>query len=387
VQRSSIAAQKTTKAMPHSDQRPYFESLDLVRGLAALVVLIYHVDFMFGLRDWLLHGGYLAVDLFFVLSGFVLSLTYGHGVASGELSVRRYMVARFARLFPLFLATTCIGFIVMTARYRSNYGDFDTTDLIKAALLNVFMVPSFATLYDLKVLFPFNPATWSIFFEMIASILFFFFFGRANRATLAIVAAFAWLVLAATVTVFGTLDVGYASDNFIAGFPRVIFSFTAGVLIERAYAKNPWRCPALLFYVLLPAWLLLMQARSLLINPYVFDLVSVTVFLPALVAAGAGVALTGRARLLAILLGQTSYAVYLTQGSLIIAAAGASQILLGKKIYDFAPGVGFLFIPLVVLISYLTYCYYEQPARIAVRRFGEIRTLNSVGTDSAPPQR
>lgn len=373
--------------MPHKDQRPYFESLDLVRGLAALIVLIYHIDFMFGLRSSLLHGGYLAVDLFFVLSGFVLSLTYGPGVASGELSVRRYMVARVARLFPLFLATTCIGFVVMTARYRSNYGDFDTANLIKSALLNVFMVPSFVTLYDLKVLFPFNPATWSIFFEMIASILFFFFFGKANRTTLAIVATFAWLVLAATVTVFGTLDVGYASDNFIAGFPRVIFSFTVGVLIERAYAKNPWRCPAPLFYVLLSAWLLLMQARSLLINAYVFDLVSVTAFLPAMVATGAGVVLTGRARLLAVFLGQTSYAVYLTQGSMIIAAAGAAQILFGKKIYDFAPGVGFLFIPLVMLVSYLSYRYYELPARIAARRFGEIRTLNPVGPGSAPPQR
>ncbi|AMN43624.1 acyltransferase family protein [Rhodoplanes sp. Z2-YC6860] len=373
--------------MLHKDQRPYFESLDLVRGLAALVVLIYHIDFMFGLRGWLLHGGYLAVDLFFVLSGFVLSLTYGRGVANGELSVRRYMVARVARLFPLFLATTAIGFVVMTARYRSNYGDFDTANLIKSALLNVFMVPSFVTLYDLKVSFPFNPATWSIFFEMIASILFFFFFGKANRTTLAVVAAFAWLVLVATVAVFGTLDVGYASDNFIAGFPRVIFSFTVGVLIERAYAKSPWRCPALLFYVLLSAWLLLMQARSLLINPYVFDLVSVTALLPALVAAGAGVVLTGRARLLAIFLGQTSYAVYLTQGSMIIAAAGVSQILFGRKIYDFAPTVGFLFIPLVMLASYLSYRYYELPARIAMRRFGEIRTLNPVGPDSVPPQR
>jgi len=80
-------------------QRRYFESLDLVRGLAALVVLLYHVDFMFGLRYWLLHGGYLAVDLFFVLSGFVLSLTYGRSIADGSLGIRKYAVARWRGCF------------------------------------------------------------------------------------------------------------------------------------------------------------------------------------------------------------------------------------------------------------------------------------------------
>ncbi len=374
------------KAMLKQDQRRYFESLDLVRGLAALVVLIYHVDFMFGLRHWLLHGGYLAVDLFFVLSGFVLSLTYGRGVASGELNVRKYAIARIARLFPLFLATTCVGFVVMTARYRSNYGDFDTANLVKTALVNVFMVPSFVGPYDMKTSFPFNPATWSIFFEMVASFLFFFFFGRAGRTALIVIAVLAWLVLVATVTVFGTIDLGYSSDNFVAGFPRVIFSFTVGVLIERAYAQSPWRCRASLFYALLAAWLLLVQARSLLAEPDIFDLVLVTAFLPILVATGAGVALTGKARTLAIFLGQTSYAVYLTQGSMVIAAAGVSQFLLGRKIYDFAPGIGFPFVALVVLISYLTYRYYELPARMTMRRLAESGRLKSADADSVPPR-
>jgi peptidoglycan/LPS O-acetylase OafA/YrhL len=372
--------------MVKKNHRQYFDSLDLVRGMAAVVVLIYHVDFMFGLRDWLLHGGYLAVDLFFVLSGFVLSLTYGRGVASGELSIRNYAIARIARLFPLFLATTCVGFVVMTARYRSNYGDFDTANLVKTALVNVFMLPSFVGPYNMKASFPFNPATWSIFFEMVASFLFFFFFGRASRTALIVVAVLAWLVLVAAVTVFGTIDVGFASDNLIAGFPRVMFSFTIGVLIQRAYARNPWRCRASLFYALLATWLVLVQTRAFLADPHIFDLAIVTAFLPILVATGAGVVLTGRARTLAIFLGQTSYAVYMAQGSMIVAAAGISQILLGKKIYDFAPEVGFLFTVLVVLISYLIYRYYELPTRVALRRLGESRKLESVDADSGPPR-
>jgi len=70
-----------------------------------------------------------------------------------------------ARLFPLFLATTFVGFVVMTTRYRSIYGEFDTANLVKAALVNIIVMPSFVGLYDMKTSFPFNPASWSIFFR------------------------------------------------------------------------------------------------------------------------------------------------------------------------------------------------------------------------------
>jgi peptidoglycan/LPS O-acetylase OafA/YrhL len=240
----------------------------------------------------------------------------------------------------------------------------------------------------MKTSFPFNPAAWSIFFEMVASFLFFFFFGRASRGALIVVAVLAWLVLVATVTVFGTIDLGYASVNFIAGFPRVIFSFTVGVLIQRAYAQAPWRCRAPLFCSLLATWLALVQARVFLADAHVhiFDLVMVTTFLPCLLVVGAGIDLRGTTREVAIVLGQTSYAVYLTQGSMIIAAAGVSQFLLGQKIYDFAPGVGFVFAAFVVLIAYLTYRYFELPARLLLRRFGESSRIKSVDADSVPPR-
>ena len=105
--------------------RRYFESLDLVRGIAACAVLVYHTDFMFGLRHQLLPGGYLAVDLFFVLSGFVLSLNYQNAIASGEISFRKYLTVRLARLYPLFVATTVVGLVVMTMRHNANFGYID----------------------------------------------------------------------------------------------------------------------------------------------------------------------------------------------------------------------------------------------------------------------
>jgi peptidoglycan/LPS O-acetylase OafA/YrhL len=223
---------------------------------------------------------------------------------------------------------------------------------------------------------------------MVASLLFFFFFGRASRGALIVVAVLAWLVLVAAVMVFGTIDLGYASVNFIAGLPRVIFSFTVGVLIQRAFTQAPWRCRPPFFFSLLAIWLVLVQARVLVADAHVhiFDLVMVTTFLPCLVVVGAGVDLRGAAREVAIFLGQTSYAVYLTQGFMIIAAAGVSQVLLGRKIYDFAPGVGFAFAVFVVLVAYLTFRYFELPARLLLRRLGESSKIKSIDADSVPPR-
>jgi peptidoglycan/LPS O-acetylase OafA/YrhL len=353
---------------------PYFATLDLVRGLAALVVLIYHVDFMFGLRHELLPGGYLAVDLFFVLSGVVLSLNYGERIAGRTITFRSYLVARIARLYPLFLATTVIGFVVMTIRYRANYGYVDSLKLLESGLLNTLMLPSFAEPYGVKPLFIFNPASWTILFEMVASLLFFLYLARAGTRSLVVIAIVAGGALAAVIVSATTVDLGYSTENILAGFPRVMYSFTIGVLIERLFARRPWQCPSWCCYGLLIAVIVLMQLKLLDRENPLFDILAVGVILPLLVAVSVGSTLTGRAYRLARFLGETSYSVYLTQGALIIIAAGLTQSLVGEKIYDLAPWAGFVFVLGVVTLSFLTYRFYEQPARIFFRQFARSRT-------------
>jgi peptidoglycan/LPS O-acetylase OafA/YrhL len=366
-----------------TDKRRYFESLDLLRGLAAIVVLIYHADFMFGLRHRLFPGGYLAVDLFFVLSGFVLSLNYGDKFLQRSISFRDYLVARLARLYPLFFVTTAIGCVVMTVRYRSNYGYVDGAGLTSSALTNILMLPSFAGAYDTTVLFIFNPASWSIFFEMVASILIFCFLGRISQTALVAVAAVAAVALAGATLFVGTVDTGYSSENIWAGFPRVIFSFTVGMLIQNAFTRKPWRCTALSYYAMLAAVLALIQLKMFFPNAPLFDILAVGFVLPALVAVGAGVSFAGLPRKIALFFGETSYSVYLTQGSLIIIAAGLSQALMHEKIYDLGAWVGFVFIPFAVALSFLTYRYFELPSRVLLRQLAASQTVRA---DARPPR-
>lgn len=88
-------------------QAKHFMGLDGLRGVAALIVVIYHRRFwVAGFEDW---HGYLAVDFFFLPSGFVISHAYGGRLASGQLSPDRFAVARVIRLYPLIVLGAVLG--------------------------------------------------------------------------------------------------------------------------------------------------------------------------------------------------------------------------------------------------------------------------------------
>jgi hypothetical protein len=88
-------------------------SLPGIRGIAASWVVLYHVheaDNFFSPLKMLLTHGYLAVDVFFVLSGFVMALSYGHFAVQGWTATNygSFLLRRFARIYPLYLVMTCI---------------------------------------------------------------------------------------------------------------------------------------------------------------------------------------------------------------------------------------------------------------------------------------
>lgn len=340
--------------------------LDLVRGLAAIVVLIYHVDFMFGLRGQLMPGGYLAVDLFFILSGFVIAYNYEASLATRKIGLFQLAVRRFGRLYPLYALTMFVGWGVMTARYYSLQGYLDTDRLALAAVLNAFVLPTLNGPYGSLTLFPFNAASWSIFYEIVTNILFALWLAFFSTRLLIVLWVLTGLVLAAAIGSYGSVDVGWGSSTFLAAFPRVVFSFLTGMLIFRSYARSPWTFPsALPLAALLAAAAGLAQAKLWLPEPLqpVADGFAVLILLPALVIAAVGAVFSGRAARLATFLGETSYAVYLTQGSMIIAAAGATQYLFKTKIADLSPLAGFVFVPICIGVSYAVFRLFEAPAR------------------------
>jgi peptidoglycan/LPS O-acetylase OafA/YrhL len=346
--------------------RRQLHGLDLVRGLAAIMVLIYHVDFMFGLRGQLMPGGYLAVDLFFILSGFVIAYNYEHAIATRQLSFSRLAVRRFGRLYPLYALTMAIGWAVMTARFYSLNNYLDTERLTHAAVLNTFLLPVLNGPYGSLTLFPFNGASWSIFYEVVANILFATLFAGLPTRLLVLAWLLAGAGLGGAIWSYGSADLGWGSSTFLHAIPRVVFSFLTGMLIFRCYLRSPWTVrSALPFAALLLATGSLVQVKLWLpesIQPLA-DGFAILVLLPALVIAAVGVVLSGGASRVATILGETSYAVYLIQGSMIIAAAGVTQYVFKTKIADLSPFAGFVFVPVCIAASYVVYRVYEAPAR------------------------
>ena len=116
--------EQTTKPLYFTNTKPHYELLDGLRGVAALLVLVYHIfeGFAFagatngagsGIITTLNHG-HIAVDFFFILSGFVISYAYDdRWTAPGEkrLTLGNFFKRRLIRLHPMLVMGMFIGFI------------------------------------------------------------------------------------------------------------------------------------------------------------------------------------------------------------------------------------------------------------------------------------
>lgn len=177
-----------------------FHTLDLIRGGAAIAVMLYHAR-------RIVPRGYLAVDLFFVLSGFVLYHAYSKGLAE-EGAFRRFAMRRSIRLAPLMLAGAVVGLAI---RGGSSW--------------TLLLVPN-----GHEVLFPANVPLWSLLFEMIASLTFAALF-RFGRKAWAIVWAIGLCGTVAGIADHGSADLGFVWATALYGLARTAFSFCTGIAI------------------------------------------------------------------------------------------------------------------------------------------------------------
>lgn len=150
--------------------RRTFHALDAARGIAALIVVLYHLPTAF--RGTLFGSGDLAVDFFFGLSGFVLAHAYLDRLGSGRMGVREFMVARMVRLYPFYLLSL-LTLLALLAGLHLTGRPLPWSAMALAGKLPfaVLMLPS-PTLDWHAYLYPFNIAAWSILLEIGVNLLF-----------------------------------------------------------------------------------------------------------------------------------------------------------------------------------------------------------------------
>ncbi|WP_256806913.1 MULTISPECIES: acyltransferase family protein [Bradyrhizobium] len=225
-----------------------FVALDGLRGIAAIMVALRHAPFLWdvpaGSTGWM-RNSYLAVDLFFVLSGFVLEHAYRKRFRQG-LSVRSFMLDRLQRLYPLYALAFLVSLPFLLGQFAD--GVPDPAQMILGLLCSALMLPTPNPGHPGADLYPFNFAAWSLFFELAANLLFAAFGPRLETKTLIwLVSGFAlglvvcaitgWLGFGIEVGKRGVLGGGPTWETMGAGVIRVGFSFFAGVLIYRFYEK------------------------------------------------------------------------------------------------------------------------------------------------------
>lgn len=333
----------------NKERTAYVHSLDGVRGLAALVVVFYHVEYF---HNWFARG-YLAVDLFFILSGFVLTHRYGQQAARRE-HFLRFAWARFARLYPLHFAT--LALLVVAEFALSHYGKHAVIqgELGYSLILNLLLLQAVGFADSPS----WNTSAWSISAEFWFNLLWFAALGvalcrRIARPLLILVWGFGLLLL------FKNFELIDHHMEKVAGLTsallRCAVGFACGALIcyFRVEAERLSRWAAvvgLLTAVLIAA-----------LAPVAMDYWVVAVVFPLLVMASLGSA--RESRLVAFLewrpiawLGVVSYSVYLNH-LLVIKAVN----LLASKLDVLSRGI--LIVVTVLGISALTYRFVEAPAR------------------------
>ncbi len=207
-----------------------FHTLDALRGIAALGVVMYHI----GAAFWPLAapGGYLAVDLFFMMSGVVLSHAYEARFRAGMGTVR-FMRARLIRLYPLYLLGTLFGIAVTVASlFGRNSVGWDASSVLQAALLALLFLPNF-TGGPVGQLFPLNIPCWSLFFELLVNLL--FVLAWPLLTTLSLILTIAGYRRSGRLGGTAGGSPGHRVDDadFLVGLARTVFGFSVGVLIAR----------------------------------------------------------------------------------------------------------------------------------------------------------
>lgn len=327
-----------------------YVTLDGLRGVAALSIVVLHCYRYFGDMTW--SSAALAVDLFFVLSGFVLAYAYESKLPGGSGS---FLKARLIRLYPLYLVGTLLGMIeaLATIKYGAGSIPWTWTKFWTSLPFALAMLPTPGPLY------PFDGVMWSIFFELFINTIWAVFW-RPLQSTPVLVAVIVSSAIGLTLSVVYTgtmVGLGTAWVYFLGGAFRVSYSFFLGVLLFRFHTR--WKLPKF------PPILLIGALPILLFLPMPsFVQLTIALFvLPWFVLLGSQVEPNGWLQTLARQIGIASYAVYAIHKRLYALTYGFVSYVLHIDLQPFAPWVGILFVALLIPGCLLLNRWIDVPLR------------------------
>ncbi|MFT3904151.1 MAG: acyltransferase [Niabella sp.] len=313
----------------YADSKPHYALLDGLRGVAALLVVWYHVfegyAFAGGTTIETFNHGYLAVDFFFILSGFVISYAYDNRWGK-NLTMKDFFKRRLIRLHPMVVMGAVLGVITFLIQGSVQWdGTHVTTSLVMLALLcTMFFIPAVPGAgYEVRgngEMFPLNGPSWSLFFEYIGNILYALFIRRLSNKALAVLVMLLGVGLTSfaifNASGYGNIGVGWSLDsmNFSGGLLRMLFPFTMGMLLARHFKPVKvkgafWICTVILIALFSVPYL---EAMKPVCMNGVYEACCIVIVFPILVWVGASETTTDKTSTkICNFLGGISYPLYM----------------------------------------------------------------------------
>ena len=378
-------------------EKPRYDILDGLRGVAAVMVLLYHVFndaksfFLWPTPVYEFYHGFLGVDFFFILSGFVMGYAYDESLTSltpipspgrgetpeerGTLTFWGFVKRRLIRLHPMVVMGVILGaiafFIQGCVNWQGNAVPVET--LMWATLLALFLIPAPSGM-DVRgntEAFPLNGPHWSLFFEYIGSLLYGLLLHRLPTKWLRVWVACAIISLAAYALMLedGGVAYGWSSEpmNLLGGALRMLYAYPMGLLMARMFRKRkpePLHGPVFLFCSLALVVLLGLPLFGGKESETIYQMVCLFSFFPGLIWIGARGSVEGWRQQAVSFLGRLSYPLYAVHFPLVyLYITWVRQDAIPYQGYDQPWLAAIITIAASLLIATLCLLFYDEPLR------------------------
>ena len=226
---------------PSTGQAPYFAVLDSLRGICAMMVVLFHFHANSHIENLpLVRNSWLFVDFFFVLSGFVIAANYTTRLQNKDVSIWRFMGLRLARLYPLhlfmlgvFVATEALMLAVRPMLANADRIPFEGTRSLSLLPENAFLLQSLGRPFGLSGVESWNVPSWSISAEVWAYLVFAIALIAGYQA-IRLYRAFAFLVIPAAIIALNSGSINLVTDG---GVFRCIMGFGVGTVLWQLFQR------------------------------------------------------------------------------------------------------------------------------------------------------
>ena len=347
--------------IPTPAKQHRFQLLDALCGVAAVLVATRHIPASTNSFP----ESFLAVDLFFCLSGFVIGSSYEKRLQT-TMTLKAFFLTRLVRLYPLYFLSIVIATLTQVFFVRHSAFSGAGPSLLISIALGLLFLPNLSA--HASSIFPLNPPSWSLFFELAANAVYGWMVRLrfANSIVLGATCAVSLALLSVVLTAKGLdFDAGWTHELFLLGFARVGYSFFLGILLFRLYRHGvrvpisgvtAWIIPIVV--VLLVVFTLTVQLPRGL-RP-AWDLLATAILMPLLVFIGANCPVADQWKSLCAFLGDFSYPMYVLHFTLVPFLFFAQLRL---KLQGSPLLIASAMIAIIIPVCWWAGKYYDAPVR------------------------